>query len=438
MTARFIAILCVVVTLPGFALAQSNQRALIGGTLLDGSGGKPLKNSVVLIDGERITAVGDINSIRIPDGYEKISTEGMTVLPGLWDMHVHLLYAGHTDFPYWHRTYTSQYEKTIMPATAQQLLMAGVTSTRDLGAPPDSILAVKRRISQGEIPGATIYAAGPQLTHQPPDWATKYRWGISGIADAKAKVNQLADMGVDQIKVTDAETMMPDELKAIADAAHARGLKVAAHGRTLAEIRLGLAAGFDEFEHIGLQEAEYPGDLIAVIRQRNSSQKVYWAPTVGLPLSAEYLAGNPESLDDPANYAGFPPAIIEDVKRVLAKWEPGLPPTTRQIIQRKVAQLQQAGVELVIGTDGGLAAHPVSQALLRELEGWVEDLGFTPSEVIRRSTSFAANLMGAGKDYGMVAEGKFADIIVVKGDPLRHVDTLRNPAIILKHGKRYR
>ena len=110
MSARFIAILCVVVTLPGVTLAQSNQRALIGGTLLDGSGGKPLRNSVVLIDGERITAVGDIKSIRIPDGYEKISTEGMAVLPGLWDMHVHLLYAGHTDFPYWHRTYTSQYE----------------------------------------------------------------------------------------------------------------------------------------------------------------------------------------------------------------------------------------------------------------------------------------------------------------------------------------
>ena len=108
MTARFIAILYVVLTLPGSALAQASQRALIGGTLLDGSGGKPLKNSVVLIDGERITAVGDINSIRIPDGYEKISTEGMTVLPGLWDMHVHLLYAGHTDFPYWHRTYTGQ------------------------------------------------------------------------------------------------------------------------------------------------------------------------------------------------------------------------------------------------------------------------------------------------------------------------------------------
>jgi len=217
MTSRFANIVCTILAFAGLAFAQPGKKALIGGTLLDGSGGAPLKNSVVLIDGERITAVGDVNSIRIPAGYERISTEGMTVLPGLWDMHVHLLYAGHTDFPYWHRTYTDQYEKTIMPATAQQLLMAGITSTRDLGAPPDSILAVKKRIAKGEIPGATIYASGPQLTHQPPDWATNYRWSVSGVADAKAKVDRLADMGVDQIKVTDAETMAPEELKAIAD-----------------------------------------------------------------------------------------------------------------------------------------------------------------------------------------------------------------------------
>jgi len=270
---RLRALFCALLALTSAALAQSTKKALIGVTLLDGSGGAPLKNSVVLIDGQRISAVGTVDSLPVPAGYEKISTEGMTLLPGLWDMHVHLLYAGHTDFPYWHRTYTDQYEKVIMPATARQLLMAGVTSTRDLGAPPEAILSVKKHIANGDIPGATIYAAGPQLTHQPPDWATKYRGGVSGPADAKAKVNQLADMGVDQIKVTDAETMTLEDLKAVAEAAHARGLKVAAHGRTLGEIRLGLAAGFDEFEHIGLQEAEYPPDLIAVDPATNSVPK---------------------------------------------------------------------------------------------------------------------------------------------------------------------
>lgn len=393
---RLRALFCALLALTSAALAQSTKKALIGVTLLDGSGGAPLKNSVVLIDGQRISAVGTVDSLPVPAGYEKISTEGMTLLPGLWDMPVHLLYAGHTDFPYWHRTYTDQYEKVIMPATARQLLMAGVTSTRDLGAPPEAILSVKKHIANGDIPGATIYAAGPQLTHQPPDWATKYRWGVSGPADAKAKVNQLADMGVDQIKVTDAETMTLEDLKAVAEAAHARGLKVAAHGRTLGEIRLGLAAGFDEFEHIGLQEAEYPPDLIALIRQRTASQKLYWAPTAALPLNTEYLAANREILDDPANYEGLPSAIIQDVKRSLVKWQPRQPPPTREIIQRKVAQLREAGVELVVGTDGGFTANPVSQGLWQELDAWVQYLGFTPAEAIQRSTSFAAALMGAG------------------------------------------
>jgi len=431
-------LLCALLVLSSVAVAQPTKRALVGGTLLDGSGAAPVKNSVVLIEGERIKAIGTIDSLPVPAGYEKISTEGMMLLPGLWDMHVHLLYAGHADFPYWHRTYTDQYENVIMPATARQLLMAGVTSTRDLGAPPGAILAVKKRITSGDIPGATIYAAGPQLTHQPPDWAAKYRWGVSSPADAKAKVNQLADMGVDQIKVTDAETMTLEDLKAVVAAAHARGLKVAAHGRTLAEIRLGLAGGFDEFEHIGLQEVEYPADVIALIRERTASQKLYWAPTAALPLNTQYLAANREISDDPANYKGLPPAIIADVKRSLIEWQPQQPAATRQIIQRKVAQLREVGVELVVGTDGGLTANPVSQALWQELDAWVENFGYTPGEVIQRATSFAAALMGADKDYGTVSVGKYADVIAVRGDPLRHMDTLSNPAIVLKHGVRYR
>src|SRR5688500_9899691 len=111
----------------------------------------------------------------------------MTVLPGLWDMHVHLLYAGHTNFQYWHTTYTSRFERDIMPAMAEQTLRAGVTTVRDMGAPPESIFAVKRRLVSGEIPGPTLHAAGPQLTHQPPEWGRFYRWSVSGAGDARAK-----------------------------------------------------------------------------------------------------------------------------------------------------------------------------------------------------------------------------------------------------------
>ena len=109
------------------------MKALVGGTLIDGFGGRPIRNSVVLIEGERINAVGQVGALAVPPGAEMISTEGMTVLPGLWDMHVHLMINGHSDYAHWDKTYPAQFEPVIMPASAKQLLLAGVTSARDLG-----------------------------------------------------------------------------------------------------------------------------------------------------------------------------------------------------------------------------------------------------------------------------------------------------------------
>ena len=144
--------------------SQSRPLALVGGTLIDGTGSAPLRDSVVLIRGERIEKIGTTVSLPVPNGYEAVSTEGLTVLPGLWDLHVHLMYAGHPDVRYWFDTYTPQFERVIMPASAEQMLMAGVTTVRDLAAPPQPILAVRKRIASGEIPGPTVYVAGPALT----------------------------------------------------------------------------------------------------------------------------------------------------------------------------------------------------------------------------------------------------------------------------------
>src|SRR5262245_60115230 len=92
--------------------------ALVGGTLIDGFGSTPLRNSVVLIQGERISAVGQVGSLAVPAGAEVISTEGMSVLPGLWDTHVHLMINGHSDYTHWDKTYPARLEKDIMPASA--------------------------------------------------------------------------------------------------------------------------------------------------------------------------------------------------------------------------------------------------------------------------------------------------------------------------------
>ena len=135
--------------------------ALVGGTLIDGFGGPPIRNSVVLVRGDRIASVGQVGTLAVPADFEVISTEGMSVLPGLWDMHVHLMINGHSDYTHWDKTYPARQEKEIMPASARQLLMAGVTSARDLGGPLEPSLHVRDAINRGEIPGRDDVRVGP-------------------------------------------------------------------------------------------------------------------------------------------------------------------------------------------------------------------------------------------------------------------------------------
>src|SRR5436305_8844540 len=102
--------------------AQSRPLALVGGRLIDGFGGHPLANSVIIIENERITALGTVGALQPPADAEVISTEGMDVLPGLWDCHVHTMLLGHSDYDHWDKTYPPRYGGEIMPAAARQLL----------------------------------------------------------------------------------------------------------------------------------------------------------------------------------------------------------------------------------------------------------------------------------------------------------------------------
>src|SRR5262249_11186331 len=112
-----------------------------GGRLIDGFGGPPLANSVILIDGERISAIGQVGTLIVPPDAQVISTEGMDVLPGLWDCHVHTMILGHSDYGHWDKAYDKRFGSEIMPAAALQWLMAGVTSARDLGGPLETASA---------------------------------------------------------------------------------------------------------------------------------------------------------------------------------------------------------------------------------------------------------------------------------------------------------
>ncbi|MEM9666454.1 MAG: amidohydrolase family protein, partial [Bacteroidota bacterium] len=211
----------VVLLVGGLTLpAQAQVKALVGGTLVDGFGSTPVQNSVILVDGQRITAVGQVDTLPIPAGAQVISTEGMTVLPGLWDMHVHLMLTGHSDYSYWHAVYPPILRSVIMPASAHQLLRAGVTSARDLGAPLEDILAVRDSINAGHLPGPTLYVSGPFIQHAPYPGTAAYRWGVDGPDDARGKVRRIAEAGVDFVKLIDHDQMTMEEVEAIVDEAH--------------------------------------------------------------------------------------------------------------------------------------------------------------------------------------------------------------------------
>ena len=423
-----------------------NIKALVGGTLIDGFGGKPVKNSVIIIEGEKIKAVGRIGQLEIPVGAEIISTEGMSVLPGLWDMHVHLMITGHSDYTYWDKTYPPLFEKVIMPASAHQLLMAGITSARDLGAPLKESIAVRDAINRGDIPGPTMYMSGPFIQHQPYSGTEQFRWGVTGEKDAREKIKKLADAGVDCIKLIDQDQMTMAEVMAVVDEAHKHGLTVVAHSHRPEEIRRGLKAGVDCFEHTGLSTApEYPEDVMNMIKERTAQMNIgplFWTPTVEGLYNYEYVRDNPEQLDNDSWHLDLPDTVITDIKNSI-KYPGRLPyfqitPSRRPTLERKVNQLKDAGVVLLIGTDSGIPMKFHSQSTWHELDVWVNEFGFDPMYTIKAATYWPSVAMGVSDEVGTISEGKYADIIAVKGDVLRYISLLQDVDMVIKHGKRYK
>jgi imidazolonepropionase-like amidohydrolase len=420
--------------------------ALVGGTLVDGFGGHPLRNSVILVEGERIARVGTVDTLSVPAGAEVISTEGMSVLPGLWDMHVHLMINGHADYTHWDKTYPAQFEPVIMPASALQLLKAGVTSARDLGAPLEASIRVRDRINAGEIPGPTMYMSGPFIQHAPYPGTELFRWGVKGPADATVKVGQLAKAGVDVIKLIDQDQMTMEEVRAVVAEAHRHGLPVVAHAHRPEEIRRGLEAGVDVFEHTGLSSApEYPDDIVQLLRERTANMAagpLFWTPTIEGLFNYEYIRDNPEHIDDPAWHEGLPPAIVDDIRQSVAHPE-RLPyfqmtPQRRPTLARKFAQLREAGIILLVGTDSGIPMKFHSSSTWRELDAWVNILGVSPMETIRAATYWPSVAMKVDRDVGTVSPGKYADIIAVRGDVLRYISLLQRVDLVMKRGVRHK
>ena len=207
-------------------------------------------------------------------------------------------------------------------------------------------------------------------------------------------------------------------------------------------MRRGLAIGVDDLQHIGIDSPEFPPDIMASLRERvKRGPPLYWTPTVGANnlLNGAYTASKPEIVDDPENYLGLPAPLVAEVKQGWADYQPRLPRADSEaIVKRKIAQLRDAGVVLVFGSDEGSAGEFARHATWMDADLWVRVLGMDPMTVLRHMTSDAAKAMGADGDTGSITAGKYADIVAVSGDPRRHIDVLREPKLVIRHGRRHK
>ena len=425
-----------------------DRTALVGGRLIDGYGHAPIQDSVILIEDDTIVKVGTVDTLPVPAGYKIISTDGMDVLPGLWESHAHLMLSGHADYPHWQATYLDRLADEIMPATASHLLLAGVTSARDLGAPLEPSKSVKERIDRGEIPGPRLFMSGPFLQAEVEDWQKAYRWPVRSVADARAKVAKLDDAGMVIVKLIDQDKLPRKVAKAIVDEAHARGMKVVAHAHRPNEIRVGLEIGIDNFEHTGLTTApEYPPDIMQALKERTATGRIaggplYWTPTVEGLWNFDRTVANPEKLDDDCWERGLKEDTIADIRASITN--PGqlgytrLTPLRKPTLKRKIAQLREAGVVFLVGTDSGIPMKFHCQSTWNEMDVLVRVMGMPVMDVIRAAVYWPAVMMGVEDELGTVSAGKKADIIAVRGDVLEYINLLQHVDFVMKGGVVYK
>lgn len=418
--------------------------ALIGGTLIDGNGAAPIVNSALVIENNRIKAVGKYGQVTIPAGATVINATGMTVMPGLFESHAHLMLVGHGNYAHWDSVYPGRQAKDIMPAAVKQALMHGITSVRDLGGPLEPLMEVKRMVDSGKIVGATVYTSGPFLQHEPYPNTEAFRWGVKGVADARAKVNKLADAGVCCIKLIDQDEMTMEEVRAIVDEAHKRKIPVVAHAHRPDEVRRGLAAGVDDFEHTGMAWApEYPPDIIAALRERTAQGNkapLYWTPTIDVLTNFNDRRNNSWYVNDPEWYKWLPEDIAADVRNSLQRLDTltyyRMVPNRKPTLDRKFLQLRESGVRLLIGTDAGVPANFHGYATPQEMITWVKTYKMDPMETIRAATFWPALALGVLDKVGTLEVGKIADVIAVSGNPLIDITAMTRVPIVIKNGQR--
>ena len=321
-------------------------------------------------------------------------------------MHVHLMIVGHGDYEHWDTTYRSRFRDEIMPAAARQLLASGVTFARELGAPLEDILDVKRRIERGEIPGPRLFVSGPFIQHRPyAEYEKEFRWGVTGAADARAKVQKIVDAGVDLIKLIDQDQMTDEEVRAVVETAHKGGRPVVAHGHREDEIRIGLKHGVDCFEHTGLGDrAGLSGGHPRRPAQAQPDARLVPDDRAPLPLGVHGRRLSGAARTTRAGRRGSRPTWSRDIRKSLREHRTGFPTSPScaggsRHSRTSSASSGRRASRCSSGPTPGIPGNFHTDSTWRELATWVQ-LGMTPMQAIAGATRWPAAWLKKEKDIG--------------------------------------
>jgi imidazolonepropionase-like amidohydrolase len=424
-------------------VAEATTVALVGGTLLDGSQAAAVDRSVVLIEDERIIAVGTVDTVPVPENARVISTFGMTVLPGLVDLDVRTSELGHGDPAVWRERYLPLAERVLMPAAAQILLRHGVTSARDLGSPLGAAISVRDGIDAWTAPGPGLVVSGPALVPSPVATDRLRQWAVSGAPDAREAVQKLASRGVDLILVRAPAEFTRAELAAISEAAarhHLPWIAELHHDQDLAvAIEAGAAALVGLGEDVNDRWPE--AGRRALARRAQEGRPVPWSVGGSVLTNLEWLQRHPDTLADPDWQQGMPALVAADIRQSL--YPPQtlgsvyLPALRREALAARLKDARDAGARLLMGSSAGEPGQLTARAPWQEVELLVQAAGLSTAEAIHASTLGAAEALGVSGYTGSITPGKFADIIAVQGDLLRHIDRLQQLTLVMRHGIRY-
>lgn len=392
-----------------------------GATLIDGNGGEPIVDSVVVIQGDRIIAAGPRDNIVVPRSAKVIDARGKFLLPGFWDMHAHF------EQVEWGPTY----------------LAAGITTVRDVGNEFEFITAVRDALKAGRGLGPRMLLAGII------DGDSNTSWGLiraSTAAKAEAAVKRYHAAGFQQIKIY--SSVQPAIVEAICAAAHQLGMTVTGHVPTGLNALQAVEAGMDQINHV-----EY---LLPVLRPR-SFRPLLGAPAPPLDFKSPEAQRAIQFFKDRGTVIDPTLAVFEwslhPADKPFASIEPGagkLPrqlngqinntgvpalavPQTTAMLDRFysiVGALHKAGIPVMAGTDQVVPGH----SLYREIELYVKS-GFTPMAAIQAATLVPARVMKLDKESGTIEAGKRADILILDRDPLDNIRNIRSGKTVIAAGR---